>query len=116
MLALDFYKDSFEQAFLDETSDFFAKNAEVTFAELNLPSYMLYVDKILEREAERLRLCLDLSTRDKLIVILDKTLIAKFMGDVLQEPPEIDVQASLEGNFVQQEDVEQNEFDSLVKN
>lgn len=26
MLALDFYKDCFEQAFLDETAEFFSKN------------------------------------------------------------------------------------------
>ena len=61
---------------------------------------MLYVDNILDREAERLRLCLDLSTKDKLITILNDTLIAGFfMTDVLCDPPEIDIEKAVEGNF-----------------
>jgi hypothetical protein len=71
MLALDFYRQDFEQAFLDQTHAFFSKNAEENFKALNLVSFMQYVDKILEREAERLQQCLDMITRDKLIEILD---------------------------------------------
>ena len=44
MLALDFYRDLFEPKFLQVTRIFFRQYAASNFEQLNLSSYMLFVD------------------------------------------------------------------------
>ena len=44
MLALDFYRDLFEPKFLQVTRIFFRQYAASNFNQLNLSSYMLFVD------------------------------------------------------------------------
>jgi methyl coenzyme M reductase subunit C-like uncharacterized protein (methanogenesis marker protein 7) len=110
MLALDFYKECFEPDFIIQTREFFVKDAAKNFDELNLPSYMLYVDKVLEREAERLRQCLDISTRDKLVPILDSALIAEYITRINECPEELNMEAVQQEGF-KSEDLKQTEFD-----
>lgn len=51
MLALDFYRDLFEPKFLQITKIFFSDYAATHFAQLNLSSYMLFVDNCMQKEA-----------------------------------------------------------------
>jgi len=44
MLALDFYRDLFEPKFLQVTKVFFKEYSAEHFGQLNLSSYMLFVD------------------------------------------------------------------------
>lgn len=93
MLALDFYRDLFEPKFLQITKIFFREYAATHFAQLNLSSYMLFVDNCMQKEAQRLSECLDISTKDALIKILENELIGTYLDRMLENPPELDEDA-----------------------
>ena len=50
---------------------------------------MLFVENCMQKEATRLNECLDISTKDKLISILEAQLLGQFMDKVLNIPPSL---------------------------
>jgi hypothetical protein len=50
---------------------------------------MLFVENCMQKEATRLNECLDISTKDKLINILEAQLLGQFMDKVLNIPPSL---------------------------
>lgn len=75
MLALNFYKSSFEEKFLQTSTEFFKAEAERKMTELQLADYALFVNKTLDLEKERVELCLDISSKGRLIELIEKQLI-----------------------------------------
>eukprot|EP00347_Sterkiella_histriomuscorum_P013206 403365600 len=84
MLALNFYKGSFEDQFLKQTEEFFTKDSNDKIQSLNLSSYLIYVDQITQKESERVDECLDISTKNSLLRILNEGLITTHTTDMLE--------------------------------
>ena len=70
---------------------------------------MLFVDNCMQKEAQRLSECLDISTKDSLIKILEAKLIGSYLGDMLRHPPELDEEALFT------EEIKENDRESLSK-
>lgn len=117
MLALDFYRDLFEPKFLQITRVFFREYAAQHFAQLNLSSYLLFVDNCMKKEAQRLSECLDISTKDALIGILESELIGQYLDRILLNPPELDEEALFEMSEEEAkrvQDENKTEFDTFM--
>jgi len=65
----------FEGAFLEATETFYHEEGNAMMNQLDVPSYLLYVERRLEEEGERVGHYLDPQTRKPLIVKLDEQLL-----------------------------------------
>lgn len=70
------YQGDFENRFLDETKSYYQKIVDrENFGGESLSSYLSYVIQTLEVEEKRVYECLDVSTHEKLITIVEDLLI-----------------------------------------
>lgn len=73
---------------------------------------MLFVDNCMQKEAHRLSECLDISTKDSLIKILETELIGSYLDNILEDPPEMDEEALF---IAQEEEKMEGTTDALDK-
>mmetsp|Transcript_43213 Transcript_43213/g.41560 ORF Transcript_43213/g.41560 Transcript_43213/m.41560 type:complete len:129 (+) Transcript_43213:425-811(+) len=83
ILAIDLYQHSFEKMYLSDTQKFFTQDAQQKFNSHNLSSYLSYVELTLEKEVERVAECLDISTKQKLLQLLEKEIIDSLKDNML---------------------------------
>lgn len=82
--ALQIYPQ-FEAAFLDATKEFYREEAHAMMGELDVPSYLLYVERRLDEEGERVEHYLDPQTRKALILQLDEQLLQTHAADLISK-------------------------------
>ena len=78
---------------------------------------MNYVDNCMQREATRLTECLDISTKDSLIKILEAQLVGQFAQEILKLPPEVnpeDLPDDEEIDIVKELSKNRTEFDTFL--
>ncbi|CDW79762.1 cullin 4 [Stylonychia lemnae] len=83
MFALNFYKGYFEDYFLKQTEEFFNRDSLLKMQDLNISGYLIYVDTMIQKETERVEECLDISTKKRLIEILQTELIKNHVQAIL---------------------------------
>jgi cullin 3 len=74
------YRDLFEEEFLQETQRFYTAEAQEILSEGNCPQYLLTAEIRLKQENDRAEHLVDLSSKDRLLAIVDKC----FIGDHAQ--------------------------------
>lgn len=82
---LQIYQDAFEQKFLTATERLFAAEGQRLMQEMDVPEYLLHVDKRLQEEHERVLHYLDISTKWQLIHTVEKQLLSEHLSAILQK-------------------------------
>jgi len=86
MLAdLQIYKDAFEKKFLTATEKLYAAEGQRYINELDIPVYLVHVEKRLREENDRLLHYLDPTTEVYLIKTVEKQLISEHMSSILSK-------------------------------
>uniref|UniRef100_A0A8D8NJT0 Cullin-4A n=1 Tax=Culex pipiens TaxID=7175 RepID=A0A8D8NJT0_CULPI len=82
---LQIYKEAFEQKFLVATKHLYQSEGQAKMEVLEVPEYLLHVDKRLQEENERLLHYLDSCTKHQLIVTVERQLITEHITGILQK-------------------------------
>jgi cullin-4 len=82
---LQIYSPLFETAFLEASKAFYLEEGHVKIAQLDVPSYLLHVERRLQEENERVGHYLDAQTRKPLVAVLDCTLLEVHVQDILDK-------------------------------
>lgn len=93
---LQIYPDAFEQKFLTATERLYAAEGQRLMQELDVPEYLVHVDKRLLEEQERVFHYLDSSTKWQLIHTVEKQLLSEHLSSILQKG----LDGLLEGNRI----------------
>ena len=80
---LQIYQKIFEAKFLKATEELYAAEGQRLMEEMEVPTYLLHIDKRLKEENERLMHYLDHSTRWPLIHCVEKQLISEHLRNIL---------------------------------
>ena len=80
---LQIYIKVFEGRFLKETEEFYAKEGQKLVEELEIPAYMVHVDKRLREENDRIFHYLDSNTKWLLIHTVEKQMISDHLNAIL---------------------------------
>ena len=75
---------------------------------------MIYVDNCMKNEATRLTECLDISTKEHLIKILEETLIGSYLNQILYVQPELNTDELFDEEKVKQNLINKTEFDTFM--
>lgn len=82
---LQIYQQIFEERFLKSTEELYAAEGQRLMQELEVPAYLVHVDKRLKEENERLMHYLDHSTKKALIHNVEKELLTQYLTPILQK-------------------------------
>ncbi|XP_022348158.1 cullin-4B-like [Enhydra lutris kenyoni] len=82
---LQIYQESFENKFLEETSQFYAAEGRKIMQKKEIPGCLYHIQKLLEEEVDRVRTYLHLNTQKLLIAIVEKQLLGEHLSAVLQK-------------------------------
>ncbi|XP_073419646.1 cullin-4A [Dendrobates tinctorius] len=82
---LQVYKDCFEGRFLEETNCLYASEGQRLMQEIEIPEYLLHVDRRLEEELDRVITYLDHGTHKPLIACVEKQLLGEHLAAILQK-------------------------------
>jgi cullin-4 len=82
---LSIYRNAFEIRFLQATEQLYASEGQRLMQELEVPVYLVHVDKRVNEEWERLLHYLDHSTRKPLIQTVEKQLISEHLPNILMK-------------------------------
>lgn len=82
---LQIYDDAFEEKFLAATERLYAAEGQRLMQEMDVPEYLLHVDKRLIEEHERVLHYLDTSTKWQLIHTVEKQLLSEHLSSILQK-------------------------------
>lgn len=93
---LRIYYQPFEQAFLRSTERFYAAEGQRLMQELEVPQYLVHVNKRIEEENERIINFLHCTTKYFLISTVEKQLISQHINNILRKG----LDNILEGNRV----------------
>lgn len=80
----DVYKEDFEQPFLDQSAEFYRLESEKFLAENSASVYIWKVDARIKEERERAKHCLDSSTEDLIVGVVERELISKHMKTIVE--------------------------------
>ncbi|GAA6055941.1 hypothetical protein JCM3770_005606 [Rhodotorula araucariae] len=80
------YKTSFEQAFLKQTEEFYARESARLLVECDCPSFLQRINRRLEEEQTRAQSYLGPSTEPLLLSLLDHVLIEQHLTAILEHP------------------------------
>ncbi|GEM06638.1 cullin 3 [Rhodotorula toruloides] len=80
------YKTTFEQAFLKQTEEFYARESARLLIECDCPSFLQRINRRLEEESTRAQSYLNASTEPLLMSLLDNVLIEQHLSSVLEHP------------------------------
>ncbi|VDL67658.1 unnamed protein product [Nippostrongylus brasiliensis] len=80
---LDLYKQAFEEEFLTNTSVHYTHESMSLVRSLETVDFLLYVERRIKEENERIDLYLDESTRTPLLTRAEKCLISDHMQEVV---------------------------------
>ena len=75
---------------------------------------MIYVDNCMKNEATRLTDCLDISTKEHLIKILEEELIGDYLSEILFVKPELNVDELFDEDKVKENLNNKTEFDVFM--
>ena len=75
---------------------------------------MIYVDNCMKNEATRLTDCLDISTKEHLIKILEDELIGTYLSKILYVQPELNVNELFDEEKIKENLVNKTEFDTFM--
>lgn len=78
------YEEDFEKPFLDQSADFYRLESQKFLAENSASVYIGKVESRISEEAERATYCLDKSTEDPIIKVLEKELISIHMKTIVE--------------------------------
>lgn len=82
---LQIYQKIFEGKFLKATEELYAAEGQRLMEEMEVPQYLLHVDKRLKEENERLMHYLDHSTKWPLVHCVEKQLISEHLSNILMK-------------------------------
>lgn len=82
---LQIYQDAFEHKFLGATERLYAAEGQRLMQEMDVPEYLVHVDKRLLEEHERVLHYLDTSTKWQLIHTVEKQLLSEHLTSILQK-------------------------------
>ncbi|CAG9759330.1 unnamed protein product [Ceutorhynchus assimilis] len=82
---LSIYNVSFEQKFIQATERLYAAEGQCLMQELEVPDYLVHVDKRLAEENERVLHYLDSATKYQLIHTVEKQLLREHVSQILQK-------------------------------
>eukprot|EP00794_Sanderia_malayensis_P011098 gene11098-12267_t len=82
--ARDIYKEDFETPFLEQSAEFYRLESEKFLAENSASVYIWKVDARIKEERERAKHCLDSSTEDLIVSVVEKELISKHMKTIVE--------------------------------
>jgi Cullin, a subunit of E3 ubiquitin ligase len=77
------YQDIFEGKFLQATDLLYSAEGQRYMGEVDVPNYLLHVDKRLKEESDRLIHYLDIGTRKPLILCVENQMICKHVTNIL---------------------------------
>eukprot|EP00112_Aurelia_sp_Birch-Aquarium-sp1_P011658 Seg2450.2 transcript_id=Seg2450.2/GoldUCD/mRNA.D3Y31 product=Cullin-3 protein_id=Seg2450.2/GoldUCD/D3Y31 len=80
----DVYKEDFEKPFLDQSADFYRLESEKFLAENSASVYIWKVDARIKEERERAKHCLDSSTEEAIVAVVENELISKHMKTIVE--------------------------------
>ncbi|BGP30931.1 hypothetical protein JCM10296v2_002693 [Rhodotorula toruloides] len=80
------YKTAFEQAFLKQTEEFYARESARLLIECDCPSFLQRINRRLEEESTRAQSYLNASTEPLLMSLLDNVLIEQHLSSILEHP------------------------------
>ncbi|BGO96947.1 hypothetical protein JCM10021v2_000583 [Rhodotorula toruloides] len=80
------YKTAFEQAFLKQTEEFYARESARLLIECDCPSFLQRINRRLEEESTRAQSYLKASTEPLLMSLLDNVLIEQHLASILEHP------------------------------
>ncbi|GJN87607.1 hypothetical protein Rhopal_000562-T1 [Rhodotorula paludigena] len=80
------YKTAFEQAFLKQTGEFYARESARLLIECDCPSFLQRINRRLEEEQTRAQSYLGPSTEPLLLSLLDHVLIDAHLSSILEHP------------------------------
>ena len=86
---LQLYSSPFEAAFLEASRSFYLEEGRAKIGELDVPTYLLHVERRLQEENERVGHYLDMQTRKPLIAVLDAQLLEVHVQDILDKGLEL---------------------------
>lgn len=82
---LQIYEEAFEEKFLLATKQLYQSEGQKKMQELDVPEYLLHVEKRLAEEVERLLHYLDPITKHQLIYTVEKQLLSDHLTGILQK-------------------------------
>lgn len=82
---LQIYQDAFEHKFLGATERLYAAEGQRLMQEMDVPEYLVHVDKRLMEEHERVLHYLDTSTKWQLVHTVEKQLLSEHLTSILQK-------------------------------
>lgn len=82
---LQIYNKAFEQKFLQSTERLYAAEGQKLMLELEVPDYLIHVEKRLMEENERVIHYLDSNTKPQLIHTVQKQLLSEHVTNILQK-------------------------------
>ncbi|XP_054159550.1 cullin-4A-like [Oppia nitens] len=82
---LSIYRNAFEIRFLQSTEQLYAAEGQRLMQSMEVPEYLIHVDKRVNEEWERLLHYLDHSTRKPLIQTVEKQLISEHLPNILSK-------------------------------
>lgn len=82
---LQIYEDAFEEKFMLATKQLYQSEGQRKMQELEVPDYLLHVEKRLSEEVERLLHYLDPVTKHQLIYTVEKQLLSDHLTGILQK-------------------------------
>ncbi|BGP38828.1 hypothetical protein JCM10449v2_002766 [Rhodotorula kratochvilovae] len=80
------YKTAFEQAFLKQTEEFYARESARLLVECDCPSFLQRINRRLEEEQTRAQSYLGPTTEPLLLSLLDHVLIEQHLSSILEHP------------------------------
>jgi len=83
LVDLQIYQDAFEKKFLTATDKLYGSEGTTLVNELDVPAYLIHVEKRLKEENERLLHYLDSSSKWQLIHTVEKQLLAEHLNTIL---------------------------------
>ncbi|PIK46535.1 putative cullin-3-B [Apostichopus japonicus] len=78
------YEEDFEQPFLEQSADFYTMESQNFLTENSASVYIRKVEARINEETERALHCLDKSTEDPIVKVLEEELISKHMKTVVE--------------------------------
>eukprot|EP00066_Takifugu_rubripes_P025487 XP_011614753.1 PREDICTED: cullin-3-like [Takifugu rubripes] len=78
------YEEYFENAFLDISTELFQLESEKFLAEQSADKYLTKVEDIITQECERVLSCMDISTKERIIQVVEQVMITDHMQTVVE--------------------------------
>eukprot|EP01016_Furgasonia_blochmanni_P032635 TRINITY_DN3364_c0_g1_i7.p1 TRINITY_DN3364_c0_g1~~TRINITY_DN3364_c0_g1_i7.p1 ORF type:complete len:436 (-),score=155.69 TRINITY_DN3364_c0_g1_i7:601-1908(-) len=76
-LKINVYKEMFEPEFLKVSETYFTNEAQSLIANFEIKAYMTHVETRLHQEAERVNACMDKSTKEQIIPMLQRIFVSE---------------------------------------